>query len=190
MTRKARSLSLIAAAAGIAFALGLLLVACGGSSAPSSSGQSDSSSQALFKKLLAARFAEAPQGYGAPTYGQQALDAIDKDNGLVGIVKITFAGTSDTLLFGVYSDLGKATTAAQDFSGLLPSGGARKSLPYLPGAICADGSTGGTCGIQAGVVFVLAAAKSVDGGAGTLVQAGDVLVNQILAASPSPTPAN
>ena len=184
------------AALALAFALGP--AGCGGStSTPNAAAQTAATqrpaggaSQALFDKLLAAKLSP-PRGYGAASASPQELTGDDKTSGLLGIVKITFAGSSDTLRLGVYGTADQASAAGMTFSQALPAGGSRKFLPYLPDAICAETSKGGACGIQQGVVFLYATAQSVDNGASALVQSGNQLVEDLQGApAPAAAPAS
>ncbi len=151
----------------------------GGSNQPS--GQTVVNPQTVFNQLKAARFSKTPTGYGTVSYSQQAPDATDKTNGIVGIVQITFSGSSDALLLAVYGSNDQAAAGMQNYSNLLPSGSARKFLPYLPDADCADGQGGGACGIQSGLILVIAKSKAVAGGAAVLVEAGKALADSVQA---------
>ena len=201
----------IAVLLGAAILIATLLVACGGgggnkvtvttggsggstsgsnsstgSNAPS--GQASVSGATLFKELKAARFSKTPQGYGNVSYGEQAPDATDKTNGVVGIVKITFSGSTDALLLAVYGNADQAATGMQNYSSILPTGSSRKFLPYLPDADCADGEAGSACGILSGMVLVIAKASNINGAA-ALIEAGKALADSVQVKDVAPTPA-
>ncbi len=155
-----------------------------GSNAPS--GQAGVTGAALFKELKAARFAKTPQGYGTVTYGEQAPDATDKTNGVVGIVRITFSGSTDALLLAVYGNADQSAAGMQNYSSILPTGNARAFLPYLPDADCANGQGGSACGIQSGLILVIAKSANLNGAA-VLIEAGKVLADSLQAKDIVPT---
>ena len=196
----ARTSSRIVMLLGVAVLVATLLVACGGGGnngstegagnsgaggAVSSGGSTQPSGQTVvnpqteFKQLEAARFSQLPQGYGTASYGEQAPDSTDKANGIVGIMRITFSGSSDALLLAVYNSPDQANKAMQSFSNLLPTGNARKFLPYLPDADCADASGGGACGILSGNILVVAKSKQVANGAAALIEAGKAMADSV-----------
>ena len=152
---------------------------CGGAptAAPTGdgSGTGGQSASALYKQLLKGKLDPSPKGYGSASFKSQSLDDTDRSDGVDGIVKITFGGSSDYLLVAVYNSQAQASQGSQDYSDMLPSGGARQFLPYLPGADCATGGGHASCGVQEGSVFVISVANDMPGAA-ALIQSGDKLV--------------
>ena len=153
----------------------------------SDGGSGSQSASALYKQLLNGKFDQSPKGYGTATFKSQSLDDTDRSDGVNGIVKITFRGSSDYLLVAVYNSEDQANQASQDYSDMLPSGGDRQFLPFLPGADCATGQGHASCGIQEGSVLVVSMADNMTG-ASNLIQSGDALATsyQGEAANPSP----
>lgn len=161
---------------------------CGGPTLAPDSGSDSGSTSSLYTQLLNAKFDQAPKGYGRASFSSQSLDSTNRSNGVNGIVKVTFSGSSDYLLLAVYDSAEESGQGAQDFSNMLPSGSARTFLPFLPNADCATGQNAATCGIVEGQVLVVSVAPSGMNGASTLVQAGDQLAISYEGSAPNPSP--
>ena len=164
---------------------------CGGAptAVPTSdgSGSNSDSASALYKQLLKGKFDSSPKGYGSASFKSQSLDDTDRSNGVAGVVKITFSGSSDYLLVAVYNSIEQTGRGSANFSGQLPAGSSERFLPYLPNADCATGGGRAECSIQEESVLVISVAADMTG-ASTLIQSGDQLAQSYQGASASSSP--
>ena len=153
------------------------------------SGSGSNSASALYKQLLQGRFAQSPKGYGSASFKAQSLDDTERSDGVAGVVKVTFSGSSDYLLVAVYNSIEQTGLGSADFSTQLPEGSAQQFLPYLPDAVCATGGGKAACSIQEESVLVISVATDMTG-ASTLIQNGDQLVTSYQGVAPNQSPAS
>jgi hypothetical protein len=132
--------------------------------------------------IAAAPLTNLPSPYTVDSTTLKDATSAEKLAGSAGTVHEALTGGPGTasIDFLVFDDASKAAAYAQTFGGALPRGVARKFLPQLPNADCADTSSGGACGVAVAATFVETRAPQVDGpdGAGALAVAAAAYLNQ------------
>ena len=125
---------------------------------------------AMVQTLIDGASRHVPKGYSSARASRVTLNDDDRRSGAVAGVQVALAGgdPKGSIRYGLYQSENEAKAVELDMSRRLPSGPARKFLPYLPDVDCADTPNGALCAMVVGDVVIVATASQVDRGA-TLV---------------------
>jgi hypothetical protein len=154
--------------------------------------------KALYGALLNVTPSSLPRGYSSAHLSSVPLKDEDKRAGALGIVQVTLEGDDPKAKFFyiLFPSAQQTQSFSRDFSRLLPAGNARKFVPYMPDADCADGSEEAACGLPVENVMIITTASKVERGAVVLLSTAKEHLESVKRSigvglpSPNPQPSN
>lgn len=132
-----------------------------------------SGANSLSQALIDGAPRHVPKGYSSARASRVTPNDDDRRSGVVAAVQVALEGgdPKGSIRYGLFKSEKEADAVALNVSRRLPSGSARKFLPYLTHAECADTPSGGLCAMTAGDVMIVATAGQVDRGAALVLMA-------------------
>ena len=152
-----------------------------------------SRTNSMVQALIDGASRHVPKGYSSARASRVTLNDDDRRSGVVAAVQVTLEGgdPKGSIRYALFQSEKEAKAVELDLSRRLRGGNARKFLPYLPDADCADTPNGGLCAMPIGDVVIVATAGQVDRGASLVIMAAKEAVEAARAttsprSSPSP----
>lgn len=149
--------------------------------------QGPSRTDAVAGALVAGAARHVPKGYASATASRVALNADDRQAGMIAGVLVALAegDPKGSLRYALFPSEQQAEAFARDVGRRLGNPVSRKFLQYLPDANCADVPNGGLCTLRIGDIVIVATASQVDRGATLILLAAKEALEAAIASTRS-----